>query len=434
MMKVLNPPKGFRDFTPEEMIVRKKVIALIEETYISYGFDPIETPVLEYWDLLKGKYGEEAETKLIYYFKDPWSEKWYALRYDLTVPLARFLAKRSFPLPFKRYHIGRVWRHDRPQRARYREFWQADADIVGSIYPESDAEVINVTISALRKIGFNDFKILINDRKLMETLLGQIIKNGDFFSIYRAVDKLDKIGKEGVVEELKRLGLSQEIIEKIFGIIRFKGDLDSLKDFLEETPYYNEEVKEIIDRLEEIDELLIDKNKIEYSLSLVRGLDYYTGPVWEVKISNVEFPSVGGGGRYDNLLKIIIGKDLPATGTSLGIDRLVDAGRELGLFNFDEKTLTKVAVLCMDRRFYKDCWQITNELRSNNISAVIDLMRRKFDKQREYANKKGVRILVILGEKEFKEGKATIVDRELNERMEVPLSQLITMIKDILSS
>ncbi|MEM4556214.1 MAG: ATP phosphoribosyltransferase regulatory subunit, partial [Acidilobaceae archaeon] len=203
MSREVRLPRGFRDFPPEVMIVRKKVIEKIASVFERYGFDPIDTSIIEYWETLAGKYGEEAESKLIWRFKDPWSEREYALRYDLTVPLARFIAMRpDISLPFKRYHIAPVWRHEEPQKGRYREFYQCDADIVGSPYPEADAEILDLVVDVLKEIGFRDFKVLINDRRILSGVFENELRLSDPIPVYRIIDKLDKIGAEGVRKEL----------------------------------------------------------------------------------------------------------------------------------------------------------------------------------------------------------------------------------------
>jgi len=225
-------PRGMRDFTPEVMLLRKRIISRIEDVFERFGFDPIETPILELWESVAGKYGEEAEKQLMYWFQDPWGGRRYALRYDLTVPLARFIADHpSLPLPFKRYHIGRVYRHDEPQKGRYREFWQCDVDVVGSTYPEADAEVLNVLTTALKEIDLPGFVVRINDRRILagifENKLG--ISGDRLLQVYRAIDKLDKIGWVGVEKELKKL-LSSDSVKKIEEVIDFKGEFEDVAD------------------------------------------------------------------------------------------------------------------------------------------------------------------------------------------------------------
>jgi len=429
----LGPPSGFRDFAPADMILRKKVISIIEDSFIRYGYDPIETPVLEYWETFKGKYGEETENKLMYKFKDPWSDKWFALRFDLTVPMARFFASKAFPIPFKRYHIGRVWRHERPQRGRYREFWQADADIIGSEYPEADAELLDLTIHTMLKLGFNKFTVKLNDRRLLKGIFEEELGLRDVLATYRAIDKLDKIGYDGVKEELRKVGLSENTINRIIEIISTEFSSTSSLDHLIEQFSGNENVEAGIKHLTEIIDLLGNKKRyVSISLNLVRGLDYYTGPVWEVILTDVPLGSVAGGGRYDDLIGIYAGKKYPATGTSFGVERIIDAGKEIGIFNADKVTYTQIYITTISREAFRYAWNLVKILRNSGFSAQIDLMRRTERKQREYANKKNIPIAIYIGPKELAENKLTIYNKRTNERWQIDKNEVIEFLRRLL--
>lgn len=424
----LNPPSGFRDFEPKDMILRKKVIKVLENIFIKYGFDPIETPAIENWEVFEGKYGKEAESKLMYRFKDPWSEKWFALRFDLTVPMARFFSLKRPPLPFKRYHIGRVWRHERPQKGRYREFWQADVDIVGSSYPEADAELLDLSITAMLKLGFRDFTIKLNDRRILRGIFEEELALTNVIEIYRAIDKLDKIGYDGVKKELEKIGLDNNIIDKLLEIISKEYNMDDIEKSMfslaEKFPK-NTNVKEGINHLLSIiDYLGSNKRYIKFSLDLVRGLDYYTGPVWEIILRDVQIGSVAGGGRYDNLIEKYAGIIYPATGTSFGVERLIDAGEQLGIFKRDKTTYTQVYIVSMTSRAYKVVWDIAAKLRNEGFPVQIDLMRRTERKQREYANKKGIPLLVIIGEKELYTNKVIVYVKDTGERTVIKRHEL----------
>ena len=427
-------PRGFRDFPPDIMILRKKILRIIEETFIKYGYDPIETPALEYWDTLKGKYGEEAENKLVYKFKDPWSEKWYALRYDLTVPLARFLSNHTVPFPFRRYHISRVWRHENPQRGRYREFWQCDIDIVGSPYPEADAEIVNVLSEAIENIGLKNFKIKLNDRRMLAGIFEETLSLKNVISVYRIIDKLDKIGYEGVREELAKAGYSNETVEKIIEIISISGSPEKVLDEIEELYGENRKVSEAVSHLKEMINFLKYKDKVSIELSLVRGLDYYTGPIFEYVVEKPKIGSIAGGGRYDNLIEIYTGKHTQSTGGSIGVERVIDAGLELGLFKLDMKTYTKVYVLSLkhDRETYLYALAIANMLREKGIPTQVDVMRRSEQAQRRYAMKKGINLIVYVGPKEVSEGKVTIYDRRSGSRKVVDLGKTVEEILNFL--
>ncbi|MGQ4893747.1 MAG: histidine--tRNA ligase [Candidatus Njordarchaeia archaeon] len=426
------PPRGFRDFPPEIQILRKRIFSKIEKIFQRYGFDPIETPVLEYYETFKGKYGKETEERLLYRFKDPWSNTWYALRYDLTVPLARFMRNYNGPLPFKRYHIGRVWRHERPQRGRYREFWQADADIVGSKNPEADAEVVNLTIDIMKEFKFTEFSLKLNDRRLLKGIFEVELDIKNPIDVFRSIDKVDKIGIDGVREELQKKGYATQIIEKIVDIISQSGNPEDTLARLQERYKYNKDVQEATSHLLEMFDFITEKNAIRLALDLVRGLDYYTGPIWEVIVKEPKMGSLGGGGRYDELIGIYTGRQLPATGTSIGVERLIDAGIALGIFPVRKETYTQVYVLVMEKSLLQYGFDIVMRLRNVGINAQIDLMRRKEKAQREYANKKNIPVVVFIGKKEFKAKEVTIYDRRTNKRITEKQERLADILKELL--
>jgi len=410
----LNPPKGMKDFTSEIEILRKKIISIVEEVFQKYGFDPISTPTVEYWDTLKGKYGEEAEKKLIWRFKLPFSDKKYALKYDNTVPLARYYAKYRPLLPFKRYVIDRVFRYDEPQKGRYREFWQADVDILGSFYPEADAEILMVFDEVFKKLGFEEFKILINDRRVMDIILSNLGIE-DRLKVYRTIDKLDKIGLENVKKELLEF-FDKDKVNKIIEIISLEGEeaLEYISKFSEASRYV-EDIKLMMD--------LSNSKNIIYKPSLVRGLDYYTGMVFEV-VYKEGFGSLAGGGRYDNLIELFAKTRVPAVGGSIGINRVMDIGIDLGVFKIDKKTYTEIAVIYIENTF-KEAWNIANSLRKEGFNVYIDLARNKFKKQIEYVVNKDIRYLIIVGEEDLMENKVTFQDRYLKRRERIDIGSLI---------
>ncbi|AAR38959.1 NEQ102 [Nanoarchaeum equitans Kin4-M] len=393
------PPRGTKDFTPELAILWKEIVSKIESVYQKYGFDPIITPIVEYWDTLKGKYGEEAEKKEIWRFRVPQSKKWYALKYDQTVPLARYFARFRPKLPFKRYTIDRTFRYDEPQKGRYREFWQADADIVGSPYPEADAEILNMMIEAYETLGFNVY-LRVSDRRALESLIEKVGEKDKFIEIARIIDKWDKIGEEGVLEKLKQI---TDKAEKI---------IELLKENPEE--FYPKEFWEIIDLVEK-------KNKIKIDIKLARGFDYYTGMVYEVWIEGFN-RALGGGGRYDNLIGIFSKEKIPAVGGSIGINPLIDVGLEKGIFNLNKKTYTQIAVIYIE--VFKEAWRIANKLRDLGLNVYIDLLRRDFKKQMEYVIEKDIRYLVIVGKKDLANNLVTFQDRLTRERKKIPIENL----------
>ncbi|MHA1632889.1 MAG: histidine--tRNA ligase [Candidatus Freyarchaeota archaeon] len=424
-------PRGFRDFPPEVAILRKKVIEIVEDVFERFGFDPIETPVIEYWGTLKGKYGDEVESKLLYRFQDPWSEEWLALRYDLTVPLARFVASHAPPLPFKRYHIGRVWRHERPQRGRYREFWQCDADIVGSPYPEADAEVIDVMCEVMKALSYKRFRVRLNDRRMLRGVFEEelrISKYGDekTLEVFRAIDKLDKIGREGVREELLRTGLKGGEVQKIMETVEVSGEPEETLQFVEERFGGNENVKAALSHLSGILDNLTHKGKVTVDLSMVRGLDYYTGPIFETYIEEPKIGALAGGGRYDDLIERYGGPRTPSTGVSIGIERVIDAGLELGMFSLNQKTKTKVFVVNMGLEQRGYARRVAEEIRKSGLTVQVDLMRRSYRKQLEYCDKKGIPYLVFIGDREMRTGTVTLYVKSTGERYEeIPLQQAV---------
>ena len=420
------PPKGFRDFTPDIMILRKQLLSKLETVFQRYGFDPIDTPAIEYWETLAGKYGEEAESRLIWKFRDPWSDKDYALRYDLTVPLARFISNhQDLPLPFKRYHIGPVWRHEEPQKGRYREFYQCDADIVGSPYPEADAEIVNLTVDALTALGFDrGYRVRLNDRRLLRGIYEEELRIENPLPVYRAVDKLDKIGLEGVRRELEKLGLEENKILKIIELLDLRGSPRELVELISRKYQGNRDVESALHHLSQLINLVNNPDIVELDLSLVRGLDYYTGPIIEVVLDKPRIGSVAGGGRYDNLIELFLGKKMPATGVSIGIERIIDAGLELGIYKLDKKTITRAQVIVLDQAYYGYAWRIANLLRSLGVNTRIDLSRAKERTQRKKALRQGIQYLLFIGKKEAESGTVTIYDSSTGRRIEVSVNSL----------
>ena len=307
MIKAPPTPKGFKDFAPALAKRRREVTSKIVQVLEEFEFVPIETPTIEFADTLKGKYGEEE--RLIYEFEDRGGRK-LALRYDLTVPLARYVATYNPPLPFRRYQIGQVFRGENPQKGRFREFTQLDFDSVGSDDPKEDATIIAATIKSLEVLGIKFFKVLINDRNIFYNLpKDPMFADKDIPSVVRIVDKLKKIGRDGVTDELA---------EKVTG-----GDISEAASILctiEDSPP-TDNLNAIFSALEDLG---IDKQKYEFSPTLARGLDYYTGMIIEAEIEGYAGGSVGGGGRYDNLIGSFAKKDIPAVGFSFGLDRLLE--------------------------------------------------------------------------------------------------------------
>src|SRR3989344_1021813 len=389
MKKVPQLLKGFRDYLPNEQMGRKKMINKISEVYERYGFAPIDTPALEYFELLAGKYGEEGE-KLMYKFEDQ-GGRMVALRYDLTVPLARILGTYTdLPKPFKRYQIAPVWRADKPQKGRYREFMQCDIDIVGSSSINADVEVIAAMDAAYKALDLADVMVKYNNRELIDKALQRLkVPKDETIIFVRILDKRDKIGDKEVEKMLKASGFE-------------KGILASFSEIMEELS--NDYVVQM--------EGLLSGTGVEnfvFDKYLMRGLDYYTGVVFEfVFKSNPEFGSIGGGGRYDNLIGQTAGKEFPAVGGSIGLDRMYNALSELGVIA--PQTATEVLIMNLDDKLTPEYMNIMTNLRGAGIDCEFYYDAVKLDKPFKYAEAKNMKLAIIFGPDEAKKKKVNIKD------------------------
>lgn len=407
------PPKGTRDLLPEDASKLQKIIEVCRDVFEKYGFSQLITPAFESFELLSAKGGlGEAVKDEIYYFKDK-SDRELGLRFDLTMPLARVVSSTSLPKPFKRYQIEKVWRYDNPASLRYREFWQADIDVVGSSSLLADVECLVAIGEILDKLGFEDYYIRVNNRKLLQKEFEKIIAKEKLIEVFRTIDKLDKIGPEGVGAELKNKGIEPK---KILEILKTK----NLKDIP------NNEGKKELEELFDLAKNFGIEKKIKFDISLVRGLEYYTSVVFEVNLGAKV--SCGGGGRYDNLIKTVGGQDLPATGISLGLDRILEVMKENKMFK-SEKSNTKVFVANADSSVLNDTIKIVKQLRENNINAQMDLMERNFSKQLEYASNLDIPYVLIVGKKELKKKKFKLKDMKTGKQKELALKKIISLLK-----
>lgn len=352
--------KGFRDFLPKEARKRQYVIDTLKKVFESYGFEPLETPALEYEDILLGKYGDEGD-KLMYRFEDN-GQRRVALRYDQTVPLARVVAQyqNNLPIPFKRYQIQNVWRAENTQKGRFREFLQCDIDTIGEKSVGCDAEILIIVDSCLKKLGFNNFKIIVNDRANFEGMDPSAIST---------IDKLKKIGPDGVKEELRQKGLDENLLDQI----QSKQPTEWIQTLLN-------------------NKKLVSGNLV-YEPTLARGLDYYTGVIIEVEIEGFDAGSVGGGGRYDDLIGMFENNSLPAVGFAFGFDRLMEAMEEKNLF--PQLSTTKVLVTVPSSEIEDIVWNIGVLLRSKNINVETYLNAVPMEKQFKYAEKKEIPYVVV---------------------------------------
>lgn len=396
--------KGFRDFLPKEARKRQYVIDILKQVFESYGFEPLETPSLEYEEILLGKYGEEGD-KLMYRFTDRGGRK-VALRYDQTVPLARVIAhyQNEIPMPFKRYQIQNVWRAENTQKGRYREFLQCDVDIVGFSSPLSDAEIIMVATKSLEKLGFTKYKIIINDRSVFSGTPKEAIT---------ILDKLKKVGQEKVM---------QELIEK--GMAKTPSDAASILSSIEGRKP-TERINEIFSSLKKLG---IESQKYEFSPTLARGLDYYTGMIFEIEIEGYSAGSIAGGGRYDNLIGMFAGKQIPAVGFAFGFDRLIDAMTELKLFPNDLQT-TKVLVTVFSPELKEKSIDCSLLLRSSGVQTELYLDENaKMEKQLKYADQKGISYAIIIGPDEVSKNIVTLRNMKRGEQKIVSLDEALSII------
>lgn len=401
--------KGFRDFLALEARKRQYVINTLKDVFELYGFEPLETPSLEYDELLTGKYGDEGE-KLMYRFEDHGKRK-VAMRYDQTVPLARVVAQyqNELPMPYKRYQIQSVWRAENTQKGRYREFLQCDIDTIGTTSLLSDAEIVATVIQCYQKLGFQNLKVLLNDRKVFEGLPMKAII---------IIDKLKKIGKDGVCEELVASGVAKDISEAV----------NLLQSIIDQKP--TESMREIFQNLEKLG---IKKGQYEFSPTLARGLDYYTGMIFEVEIPEYPAGSVCGGGRFDKLIGMFANKQIPATGCAFGFDRTMEAMEALNLFPAElALSTTKALVTIFSENLKQQSLELCSRLRSNNINAEIYLGEIKeknaLEKQLKYADKKNIPYGMIIGEEEMKKGMVTVKNMKTREQKEMTIEELITIL------
>ncbi len=409
--------KGFRDFLPAEQIPRQKMMEVIRASYESFGFEPLETPALEYAEVLTGKYGDEGE-KLMYRFKDN-GDRDVALRYDLTIPLARVVAQYGdLKKPFKRYQISPVWRADNTQKGRYREFYQCDADIVGTSSPLADAEVLALAANTLVKLGVpqDGFVVRVNSRVIIAAFYDSLKLSPEAkVAAIRAVDKIDKIGKEGVREELLAAGISAENGESIVDFAETALDAMAARDELaavaEATPAIKPPLEDLLFIIEKAAVLSPDTRFI-IDLSIARGLDYYTGMIFETTLSEApQFGSVLSGGRYDDLVGMFANKPVPAVGASIGLDRLIAVLQELKLMTAQKSTATAL-IVNFDESLIDDYLSLASDLRAAGINTILYPDTTDMKKQLAYASDKGIKYAVIYGANEAKEEKATVKNLE----------------------
>ncbi len=446
-------PKGTRDFSPEEMVKRNYIFDTIKSVFRKYGYQEIQTPTMENLDTLTGKYGDEGD-KLIFKILNSGdflakvspekleaansksitseiSEK--ALRYDLTVPFARYVVmhQNDIALPFKRFQVQPVWRADRPQKGRYREFYQCDADVVGSDSLLNEAEFVLIYQEALSNLGLKDFIIKINNRKILSGIAEIIGKPELIIDMTVAIDKLDKIGMDGVVKELLEKGFGESDIEKLKPIIELDGSnaekIEKLKSVLIKSETGLKGIAELEILFNYIEQLKTPNSKLqlELDITLARGLNYYTGAIFEVKSNEVAMGSIGGGGRYDDLTGMFGLKDLTGVGISFGADRIYDVLEELGLFPTTTNETTRVLISNFDEAAENYALPILSQLRQNGIAAELYPKTAKLKKQLSYADAKRIPYVILIGSEEMESGLLSLKNMQTGEQQKLTLANIV---------
>ena len=442
-------PKGTRDFLPADVAKRTYIFDTIKSVFKLYGFAPIETPSFELSSTLMGKYGEEGD-RLIFRilnsgdkmkkadidalqndnlpkFASSLAEK--ALRYDLTVPFARFVVQHQNELsfPFKRYQIQPVWRADRPQHGRYQEFYQCDADVVGSDSLLYEVELVQIFDAVLTQLNLPGFTIQINNRKILSGIAEVSGEAEKLIDITVAIDKLDKIGEEGVVAELLAKRVSQNAVERIQPLFHLKGTnaeiLSQLSEFLQSSEIGLKGIEEIKYVLDTVEKLGLKRGELLVDVTLARGLNYYTGAIFEVKAKDVKMGSICGGGRYDDLTGLFGMKGISGVGISFGADRIYDVLNELDLFPNEVTQGLPVMFVNFGDNEVSLCLKLANELRNEGIACEIYPTSAKLQKQMKYANDRKVAYVILLGEEELKSGNLVAKNMETGEQTTYSVNQ-----------
>jgi histidyl-tRNA synthetase len=457
-MKIEKPsiPQGTRDFGPEKMVKRNFIFNTIRSVFQKFGFLPLETPTMEKLSVLMGKYGDEGDQLLFKilnsgdFLKDlketdltdgykklthKISEK--GLRYDLTVPFARYVVmnRNDLAMPFKRYQIQPVWRADRPQKGRYREFYQCDADVVGTDSLICEAEIILMLNEIFQNLGIQNFTIKINNRKILSGIAEVIGTIGQESTLCVAIDKLDKIGKEKVEEELSERGFSEETIGKLqpmFSPLALDGGtllasqtLTFLRNWLKDSEIGMKGVEELEKVWSLVTQFGLENANTEIDITLARGLSYYTGAIFEVKANGVQMGSISGGGRYDNLTGTFGLPNVSGVGISLGVDRIYDVMDELGLFPDNQSVTTKVLLTNFDSEAESYSLPILKKLRDVGINAEIYPEAAKLKKQFEYADRKKIPFVLVVGSEEMQSGLLNLKNMTSGEQDKMNINEII---------
>ena len=456
-------PKGTRDFGPAVVVRRNYIFGVIKRTFEKFGYLPLETPAMEQLSVLTGKYGDEGD-QLIFkilnsgdflakttqsdidegykHLTRKISEK--ALRYDLTVPFARFVVmnRNDITFPFKRYQIQPVWRADRPQKGRYREFYQCDADVVGTNSLLCEAEIVQMIDEVLTTLGLSDFTIKINHRGVLAGIaeaIGEKGREGDFCV---AIDKLDKIGQEGVRKELLERGISESAVSKLEPLYALEGNneaiMEQLQAILGETAEGQRglmDLHEVWHYLRKLNSLALSAQndsgnpRLMLDVTLARGLSYYTGCIFEVKVNNVSMGSISGGGRYDNLTGMFGLPGVSGVGFSFGVDRIYDVLEELQLFPDSSQVGTKALIVQFDRESESYALPVLQQLRDAGIASELYPEPAKLKKQMGYADQKNIPYVILIGSEEMSSGKLKLRNMALGEQQDLSVDDIISLLK-----
>ncbi len=428
---------GFMELLPNEQILFNQMKQKIEESYKRFGFLPIDTPVLELSEVLLAKAGGETE-KQIYRFTKGDTD--ISLRFDLTVPLAKYVAKNygNLSFPFRRYQIGKVYRGERAQKGRYREFYQCDIDIIGDETLDiiNDAELPVIIAYTFSNLGFDDFTIKINNRKILNGLYESIGQKENSVEIMRIIDKIDKIGQEAVKEELEKLGLDDKTINTIIDFIKIDGSTNEKLEKLENLKINNETYLKGVEELKYVIKYIrlfgMKEENFTVDLTIARGLDYYTGTVYETFLNNYrELGSVCSGGRYENLAGNYTDKKLPGVGISIGLTRLFYKLNELNIIKAEKKSISEILIIPMTDNIEKT-YKLATELRDLNINTEVYLNDKKLKAKVKYADKLEIPYIIVIGDNEIEEGKVKVKNMETGEEIETLLDakEILKIIKN----
>ena len=422
---------GFMELLPEDQIKFNSMIDKIRKSYEKFGFLPIDTPIIEMSDVLLAKAGGETE-KQIYRFNK--GENDLALRFDLTVPLAKYVCEyfNDITFPFKRYQIGKVYRGERPQKGRYREFYQCDIDIIGdgSLSIINDAEMPSVIYTTIKELGFDKFTIRINNRKLLNGLFAELELTEKSTDIMRIIDKLEKIGKENVIKCLEDLDVPNEKIESIIKFIEIDGNNDEKIKALEKLQFSNETFIQGLNDIKDVVKYVrffgVPESNFKVDLTIARGLDYYTGTVYETFLDDYrEIGSVCSGGRYDNLAEFYTDRKLPGVGVSIGLTRLFYKLNELNIVKEEEQSISKILVVSMDEKYQNKALETADALRKAGINTDVYLEDKKIKAKFKYADKLKIPYVAVIGESEAEHGTVSLKNMVSGEQEELTVEEVI---------